>query len=68
MPVRPAVDKLPLAVRKNWRDEWEAKRREIEEKISKLLGETWNISVNPNLLFANVGDPYQSQIGNVTMW
>ncbi|KEF59413.1 uncharacterized protein A1O9_04257 [Exophiala aquamarina CBS 119918] len=65
----PAADKLPLAVRKNVRDEWESKKPEIEERISKALGETWTISVNPNLLYANTDDEgRKSNIGAVIYW
>jgi hypothetical protein len=35
------------------RDEFEAHRADLEEKLSKQLGgETWKIDVNPNLLYA----------------
>jgi hypothetical protein len=35
------------------RDEFEGKREDLEGRLSKLLGgETWNIDVNPNLVYA----------------
>jgi len=51
------------------RDEWEAKKPELEERVSKALGETWTISVNPNLLYANTDDEdRKSNIGSVIYW
>ncbi|KAF2427367.1 hypothetical protein EJ08DRAFT_671672 [Tothia fuscella] len=47
------VEKLPLALRKNLRDSFTAKKEELEGQLSTLLGgEAWTIDVNPNLLFA----------------
>lgn len=46
------VDKLPLAVRKELRDEYTAKIPELEAKITELLGEEWKLDVNPNLVYA----------------
>lgn len=41
------TDKLPV------RDEYDNKRRELEEQLSKLLGgEPWKLEVNQNLVFA----------------
>jgi hypothetical protein len=51
------------------RDEWEAKKPEIEERISKTLGETWTVITNPNLLYANSDDEdYKARVGSVIMW
>ena len=44
--------KLPLAIRKNVRDNWEAKQPELEEQISKLLGTPWKVSVDPGYLWS----------------
>jgi hypothetical protein len=46
------VDKLPLAVRKELRDEYTAKIPELEAKITELLGEEWKLDINPNLIYA----------------
>ncbi|KAI0190696.1 hypothetical protein EV127DRAFT_388616 [Xylaria flabelliformis] len=48
----PPVEKLPLALRKNVRDEWDAKKGEVEAKISEILGVAWTIDVNPNQIYA----------------
>ena len=51
------------------RDEWESKRPEFEEKISKALGESWTIVANPNLLYVYTDDEsYKSRIGSVIVW
>lgn len=49
--VIPPADKLPLAVRKNVRDEYETKRADFEEQISKLLGTAWKVNINPNAIW-----------------
>lgn len=48
----PPVDKLPLVVRKNIRDEWETKVAGMEKSISDLLGETYKLEVNFNQFYA----------------
>ena len=51
------------------RDEWESHRPEIEGKISSLLGETWTVSVNPNLIYVYTDDSnYKERLGSVIMW
>ncbi|KIW76401.1 hypothetical protein Z517_11147 [Fonsecaea pedrosoi CBS 271.37] len=69
MPLKAPADKLPLAVRKNVRDEWESKKPEIEARISKTLGEAWTVTTNPNQLYMYTNDEsYKSRIGNIIMW
>ncbi|ETI24879.1 hypothetical protein G647_04249 [Cladophialophora carrionii CBS 160.54] len=69
MPLKSPVDKLPLAVRKNVRDEWESKRPEFEAKISKTLGQPWTVTTNPNLLYVYTDDDsYKSRIGEIITW
>ncbi|KIX00628.1 uncharacterized protein Z518_09693 [Rhinocladiella mackenziei CBS 650.93] len=69
MATKQPVEKLALAVRKNVRDEWESKKPEHEEKISKILGEAWTITTNPNLLYVCTDDEsYKSRIGTVITW
>ncbi|KIW27785.1 uncharacterized protein PV07_07493 [Cladophialophora immunda] len=69
MPLKAPADKLPLAVRKNVRDEWESKKPEIEARISKALGEAWTVTTNPHLLYVYTDDEsYKARIGDVIMW
>ncbi|KAH7308544.1 hypothetical protein B0I35DRAFT_491718 [Stachybotrys elegans] len=51
MPRLEPVAKLPLAVRKNVRDEWESKKEELEKSLSDLLGETWTLEADPASLY-----------------
>ncbi|KAI1751041.1 hypothetical protein F4782DRAFT_201606 [Xylaria castorea] len=48
----PPVEKLPLALRKSVRDDWDAKKGDVEAKISEILGVAWTIDVNPNQIYA----------------
>jgi hypothetical protein len=51
------------------RDEWESKKPEIEERVSKALGETWTVAANPNLLYTNTDDDdRKASIGSVILW
>ncbi|KAH8670093.1 hypothetical protein BGZ61DRAFT_537650 [Ilyonectria robusta] len=43
----PPAAKLPLAVRKNVRDEWENVKADWEKKFSDLLGVEWTINIDP---------------------
>ncbi|KAK5625470.1 hypothetical protein RRF57_001186 [Xylaria bambusicola] len=52
----PPVEKLPLALRKSVRDGWEAKKGDLEAKVTKILGTEWTIDVNPNQVFAYAGE------------
>lgn len=54
----PPTEKLPLALRKDVRDNWEAHKGEWEKKISDLLGEAWTIDINPNQIHAYATDGY----------
>jgi hypothetical protein len=47
------VDKLPLATRKNIRDEYEPKAPEFTKTVSDLLKEPYKIEVDFNLLYAH---------------
>ncbi|RMZ86778.1 hypothetical protein DV736_g5994, partial [Chaetothyriales sp. CBS 134916] len=67
--LKPAAEKLSLAVKKNLRDKWETKKPGFEQELSDLLGEPWTITTNPNLIYANAEDPeYQNRIGEVITW
>lgn len=48
----PPVEKLPLAARKDIRDNWEAKVTETEQAISDLLKEPYKLEVNFNQFYA----------------
>ncbi|KAI0803471.1 hypothetical protein GGR55DRAFT_662736 [Xylaria sp. FL0064] len=48
----PPVDKLPLALRKSVRDDWDAKKGEIEAKLTEILGTEWTIDVDPKQVLA----------------
>ncbi|KAI0467331.1 hypothetical protein F4859DRAFT_495029 [Xylaria cf. heliscus] len=48
----PPVEKLPLALRKSVRDDWDAKKGNIEARLSETLGVPWTVDVNPNQIYA----------------
>ncbi|KAH8883563.1 hypothetical protein GQ53DRAFT_698995 [Thozetella sp. PMI_491] len=54
----PAVEKLPLALRKNVRDEWEANKADFEKQLSDVLGTAWTIDINPNAVWPYHNDGY----------
>ncbi|EXJ60291.1 hypothetical protein A1O7_04443 [Cladophialophora yegresii CBS 114405] len=69
MPLKSPVDKLPLAVRKNVRDEWDSKRPDFEDRISRTLGQPWTVTANSNLLYVYTEDEsYKSRIGEIITW
>ncbi|CAM1509909.1 Fc.00g002440.m01.CDS01 [Cosmosporella sp. VM-42] len=47
----PPAEKLPLAVRKDIRDNWENKKEEFEKNISDVLGESWTINIDPKAIW-----------------
>lgn len=61
MPRLPPVEKLPLALRKNIRDDWDAKKPDLEKKLSATLETAWTIDVNPNALYAYASSDYAKQ-------
>ncbi|TDZ37986.1 hypothetical protein CTRI78_v010998 [Colletotrichum trifolii] len=55
----PTAEKLPLALRKNIRDEWEAKKADLQKELSEILGAEWTLNdINPNELFPYAGEGY----------
>jgi len=52
------LEKLPLAAKKDLRDNWETKKEEIEKTLSGLLGTEWKFEVEPLALhaYASSGD------------
>ncbi|EPE05230.1 hypothetical protein F503_03835 [Ophiostoma piceae UAMH 11346] len=61
MPRLPPAEKLPLALRKNIRDNWENKKAEFETKISEKLGTAWTIDVNPLAIFPYASNDYAKE-------
>ncbi|KAK6851052.1 hypothetical protein PG990_008055 [Apiospora arundinis] len=57
----PPVEKLPLALRKNVRDEFDNKKPEIEKELSDILTVPWTVEVNPNQVFAYAKDGYAKE-------
>ncbi|KAI0098424.1 hypothetical protein F4814DRAFT_121591 [Daldinia grandis] len=57
----PPVEKLPLALRKNIRDEWDNKKSDIEQKLSDTLTTPWTVDVNPNQLYAYAEEGYAKE-------
>lgn len=51
MPRLDPVEKLPLAVRKDIRDNWENRKEELEGKISTLLGAPWTVTIDPKAIY-----------------
>lgn len=45
--IKPAAEKLPLAARKNVRDEWDNKKAELEGKMLALVGTAWKFETDP---------------------
>ncbi|KAF9261886.1 hypothetical protein L218DRAFT_868882 [Marasmius fiardii PR-910] len=71
MPKTPAftpkqpIEKLPLAVRKDIRDNYEAQKEEHEKTISDLLGNTFKLALNPNEIWAYNEDSSNMRAGGV---
>ena len=57
----PPVEKLPLAVRKDLRDNWDAKKPELEKELSDILGEPWTIEVDPLQIYAYATEGYAKE-------
>ncbi|WYZ34295.1 hypothetical protein EsH8_I_000571 [Colletotrichum jinshuiense] len=58
----PPAEKLPLALRKNVRDEWESKKEDLQKELSEVLGAEWTLNdISPNELYPYAGDGYAKQ-------
>ncbi|KAH6650423.1 hypothetical protein F5144DRAFT_44443 [Chaetomium tenue] len=57
----PAAEKLPLALRKNVRDEWENNKADLEKQLSDILGTAWTIEVNPLAIWPYHNDGYAKE-------
>jgi hypothetical protein len=61
----PPAEKLPLALRKNVRDEWENNKEGLESELSGHLGTAWTIDVNPLAIWPYHNDGYAKEsLGN----
>ncbi|CEJ92288.1 hypothetical protein VHEMI07948 [[Torrubiella] hemipterigena] len=47
----PPVEKLPLAQRKDVRDNFDNKKADMEKELSSALGQAWTIDVNINAIY-----------------
>ncbi|GAB1310702.1 hypothetical protein MFIFM68171_00912 [Madurella fahalii] len=57
----PPVEKLPLAVRKDVRDEWENNKADLEKQLSDLMGTQWTIDINPLAVWPYHNDGYAKE-------
>ncbi|KAJ6466544.1 hypothetical protein C8R47DRAFT_990812 [Mycena vitilis] len=68
---KPALEKLPLAVRKDskstpsFRDKYDENKAELESEISKLLGVSFTVAINPNEVVAYVKEDSRVSIGGM---
>ncbi|KDR80203.1 hypothetical protein GALMADRAFT_62602 [Galerina marginata CBS 339.88] len=61
---KPAVEKLPLAVRKDIRDNWDSKKEDFETQIADALGFPVTINVNVNEVWAYADSLSATQAGS----
>ena len=47
------------------RDEYEAKKEQNETELSKILGETWKIEINPLAIFPYCEEGRKNQLGYI---
>ncbi|OAR03015.1 hypothetical protein LLEC1_06071 [Akanthomyces lecanii] len=45
------AEKLPLAIRKDIRDNWEAKKEESKKELSEVLGQAWTVDIDPKNIY-----------------
>ncbi|KAK4156634.1 hypothetical protein C8A00DRAFT_12447 [Chaetomidium leptoderma] len=57
----PAAEKLPLALRKNVRDEWENNKAGLEKELSEHLGTAWTIDINHLAIWPYHNDGYAKE-------
>ncbi|KAH6619406.1 hypothetical protein B0J18DRAFT_243662 [Chaetomium sp. MPI-SDFR-AT-0129] len=57
----PPAEKLPLALRKNVRDEWENNKADLEAQLSDVLGAPWTIELNPLAIWPYHNDGYAKE-------
>ncbi|TPX18166.1 uncharacterized protein E0L32_002675 [Thyridium curvatum] len=61
MPRLPPPAKLPLAVRKNIRDDWESKKDDLEKQLSEVLGTAWTVDIDPAAIWPYHGDGWAKE-------
>ncbi|KAF8888561.1 hypothetical protein BD779DRAFT_1440000 [Infundibulicybe gibba] len=61
----PALEKLPLAVRRDIRDNFEAGKTDLETQISALLGTPFKININPNEIWAYKSENSSTPAGSI---
>ncbi|KAF4774857.1 hypothetical protein HER10_EVM0004082 [Colletotrichum scovillei] len=58
----PPAEKLPLAVRKNIRDDWENKREDFQKQLSDVLGTEWTLKdISPVALYPYAEESYAKE-------
>ncbi|KAJ7638124.1 hypothetical protein B0H17DRAFT_1216831 [Mycena rosella] len=62
---KPALEKLPLAVRKDIRDKYDENKADLESQISTLLGTSFTLQINPNEVVAYVKEDSRVSIGGM---
>ncbi|KAJ3339783.1 hypothetical protein HDU93_007782 [Gonapodya sp. JEL0774] len=62
--VKPPVEKIPLAARKNLRDSFESKKADFEAKLSGLLGTAWTVDVNANAILPYADEGEWNSVGD----
>ncbi|KAJ7760746.1 hypothetical protein DFH07DRAFT_430744 [Mycena maculata] len=62
---KPPLEKLPLATRKDIRDKYDENKADQESEISKLLGVSFTLAINPNEVVAYVKEDNRMSIGGM---
>ncbi|KAJ9149791.1 hypothetical protein NKR23_g4092 [Pleurostoma richardsiae] len=57
----PPADKLPLALRKNVRDNWEEKKPDFEKQLSEALSVPWTIDIDPKAIYPYAKEGYAKE-------
>ncbi|KAK4044358.1 hypothetical protein C8A01DRAFT_42797 [Parachaetomium inaequale] len=57
----PPAEKLPLALRKNVRDDWDNNKADLEKQLSEILGTAWTIDLNPLAIWPYHNDGYAKE-------
>ncbi|KAJ9148622.1 hypothetical protein NKR23_g4787 [Pleurostoma richardsiae] len=61
----PPAEKLPLALRKNIRDNWESKKGDLETELSDVLGTKWTVEIDPKSIWPYAKEGYAHEsLGN----
>ncbi|KAK1826369.1 hypothetical protein QBC39DRAFT_364548 [Podospora conica] len=57
----PPAEKLPLALRKNVRDEWDSVKEDLTSQLTQVLGEEWTIDITPAAIWPYHDDGYAKE-------